>query len=412
MPSFAVRLHRLLHGGPVDGALPEWPDRPAGRLVWLHAPAPAAAHGFGPLIAAMRVRGIADRFVISCPEPLVPMRGVIQIPPPPDTADGVRRFLAHWAPDLGIWASGGLRPVLIQMAGRAGVPLLLVEGDQPGLPMGGLWPRLLRGVTGAFGRVLVLDDAARQRHLRAGFAPRLVQVGGEMAEPSHVLPVHEGERATLSQAIGSRQVWLAAGVMPGEEEIVVAAHLRALHMTHRLLLILVPDDAERILALARRLEDEHGLVCASRLDDEEPEEETQVYLADVEELGMWYRLAPVTFLGGTVSGPGPRRHPWEAAALGSALLHGPELDTPLASAGGLSNGVLARMMQAGASRMVSRSRGLGDAVGDLLAAERAARLARAAWELVSAGGDATEAAADAAAELMVSRAAPATEGAP
>ena len=39
-------------------------------------------------------------------------------------------------------------------------------------------------------------------------------------------------------------------------------------------------------------------------------------------MGLWYRLCPVTVIGGTY-GPTEGHNPWEAAALGSAILYGP-----------------------------------------------------------------------------------------
>src|SRR5690606_2705334 len=40
------------------------------------------------------------------------------------------------------------------------------------------------------------------------------------------------------------------------------------------------------------------------------------------EMGLWYRLAPMTLIGGTF-GPTEGHNPWEPAALHSAILHGP-----------------------------------------------------------------------------------------
>ena len=60
-----------------------WPPRPAGRLVWLHAPGEAL---LGP------VRALARRLVeedglpvlLTAPDPGAALDGVIQQPPPPD----------------------------------------------------------------------------------------------------------------------------------------------------------------------------------------------------------------------------------------------------------------------------------------------------------------------------------------
>ena len=67
---------------------------------------------------------------------------------------------------------------------------------------------------------------------------------------------------------------------------------------------------------------------------------------DTKELGLWYRVAPVTLMGSSmVSGEGGR-NPLEAAALGSAVLYGPGVRDYLDS--------YSRLAQAGAARGLRR----------------------------------------------------------
>src|SRR5690606_18817778 len=97
------------------------------------------------------------------------------------------------------------------------------------------------------------------------------------------------------------------------------------------------------------------------------------------EMGLWYRLAPVCFLGGTLL-PGPGlapRHPFEPAALGSAIIHGPATQVHGAEWGQLDG--------ASAARLVMDAAELSSAVADLSAPDQAAALAGVAWS-VSTGG--------------------------
>jgi 3-deoxy-D-manno-octulosonic-acid transferase len=72
----------------------------------------------------------------------------------------------------------------------------------------------------------------------------------------------------------------------------------------------------------------------------------------------------------------------EAAALGSALLHGPRV--------GDYGPVFDRLGAARAARGVSGVTDLGEALADLLSPDRAARLAQAAWAVASDGADVTD----------------------
>ncbi len=123
-----------------------------------------------------------------------------------------------------------------------------------------------------------------------------------------------------------------------------------------------------------------GLRVAQRAEGDEPEDGTQVYLADgPAEMGLWLRLAPVAFLGGTLpNGPGSR-DPFEAAALGVALIHGPAT---------ASHGEhWARLDTAGASRIVLNGQELGRAVEALLSPDRAAAMAHAGWDVATKGAE-------------------------
>ena len=101
-----------------------------------------------------------------------------------------------------------------------------------------------------------------------------------------------------------------------------------------------------------------------------------------EEYGLWYRLAPITFLGGSLSGTGCHRNPMEAAALGSAIIHGPRPGPWGASFG--------RLGAARGARSVASTADLTEALTDLLAPDRMARLAGAAWGVCADGVEATD----------------------
>ena len=378
----ALRLYRLWYTArdAAEGTFPPWPDRPRGRLVWLHAP-DGDRGGRGPLVRQLLEESVADHVLVTCPHPARCPDGMA-VAPPLDLPGPVDAFLDHWRPDLGFWLDADLRPVLLHALAARKVPMIMADVASPVLPGARVWRQLVPGALAGFRHVLAPDEDAARTLTKAGATPGAVRVAGYLERPARLLPVNEPERAALARGIGTRPVWLAAAVPETEDDAVAAAHLAALRLAHRLLLILVPDTPARGAELAERLRRQFGLDAVCRSREEDPVEEAQVYVADTEgELGLWYRLAPLTFLGGTLAGPGPLRHPFEAAAMGSALLHGLMLgDWPDA---------FERLRQAGASRVVPGAADLGEAVGDLLAADRCARLAQAAWGVASAGVEAT-----------------------
>jgi len=355
-----------------------WPARPPGRLVWFHAPRPEAAQGLAEL---------ARRLIEEDGLAVLGTGAAGALPPPAEHQSDVRAFLDHWRPELIAVSEGEVRPALFHEAETRRIPVLLLDGREPSLPLGrdGWFPGLLRGALATVRTVLAVDEAAARAFRRAGALQ--VEVAGRMEEESTALPCLEAERASLAGLMATRPVWLAADVPVGEEAAVCQAHRAALRLAHRLLLILVPQDPARAADLAKHMQEVEGWTVALRCRDEEPDPETEVYIVDnPQEYGLWYRLAPVTFLGGSLAGQGAARNPMEPAALGSAILHGPR-------AGGYGT-AFGRLGAARAARAVASGSDLAEALGDLLAPDKAARLAQAAWAVSSDGAEVTDSVLD------------------
>lgn len=338
------------------------------------------------------MRALARRLVeedglpvlLTAPVNLAPVPGVIMQAPPVDSPVDARVFLDHWQPEIAIFAGGQLRPAVMHETAERKIPMLVVNGKAPAFlrERDGWYPGLMRSALGRFRAIFAVDEAAARAFRKGGAALSSVAVTGRMEDEGAVLPALEAERAALARLLGARPVWFAAGVTEAEETAVLQAHRIAMHHSHRLLLILMQEDQARSSALAQRLEAE-GWNVAQRALDQEPEPDVEVFIADnPAEYGLWYRLAPVSFLGGSLLGKGPVRNPMEAAALGSAILHGPRT--------GLSGPVFGRLGAARATRAVATATDLGEALSDLLAPDRAARLAQAAWAVASEGAEVTE----------------------
>ena len=365
--------------------------RPRGDLIWLHGASVEVLPAMQALARRLKDEdGIAVLLTGPRPEPRIgtePAPAAGQLVPraaPGDYPGDVQAFMDHWAPSLIVLAGGEIRPALLHDAAARKVPVLLVEARTPLLMPGreGWFPGLMRGALAGLRQIMVLDDAAARAFRRAGADAAQVQIAGRMEEQSAALPCLEAERAALAQALATRPVWLAAGVPQVEEAAVITAHREALRLSHRLVLILVPEDPARAVPLAAELEAREGWRVALRSADQEPDRETEVYIPDsAAEYGLWYRLAPVTFLGGSLLGDGCGRSPMEPAALGSAIVYGPRP--------GRFGAAYGRLGAARAARAVASAADLQAGLNDLLSPDRAAKLAQAAWTVASEGVEVT-----------------------
>ena len=149
-----------------------------------------------------------------------------------------------------------------------------------------------------------------------------------------------------------------------------------------LALILAPRHPARGDALAEMLRGQ-GCTVAQRSKGEPITADTDVYLADtLGEMGLWYRIASVSFVGGSLVDVGGH-NPFEPALLGSAIIHGPHVRNFIDG--------YRRLAQADAAVLVRSEAELADAIVATMAPDRAAELAAHAWEAVSEGAEVTDA---------------------
>jgi 3-deoxy-D-manno-octulosonic-acid transferase len=356
--------------------------RPPGPLVWVHAASVGEAVSVVPLIGrVLDRRGDANILITTgtvtsarLMADRLPARAVHQYVPV-DRPDAVRRFLDHWRPDLALWIESEFWPNLLGDTQARGVPCVLVNARMSERSFarwrrfGGLIAPLLAG----FELCLAQDsrEAERLRLLGAG----AVRTAGNLKSAAAALPADEAALGRLEAETSSRPVVVAASTHPGEEAIVGAAH-RALSLGHPdLLTIVVPRHPARGEAIAAELR-AAGLEVAMRSRDDPIGAGTDVYLGDtLGELGLFYRVADVAFVGGSLV-PHGGQNPLEPARLGCAVVHGPHTFNFRAVADAFA--------AVGATTVVHDADDLASAVdtllGDAELRERRANLARAAAE--------------------------------
>ena len=191
-------------------------------------------------------------------------------------------------------------------------------------------------------------------------------------------PADHRELAELSGLVAGRRLWVAASTHAGEERAAAEAHLKLRAAYPDLLTLIAPRHPERGEEIAEELA-ELGLACRLRSRGERPDRDCAIYICDtIGELGLFYRLAGVVFVGRSLfSGGG--QNPIEPAKLASAILHGPHVGNfadvyaPLDVEGGAMTARDADELAARARRAV---RGRPSSEGDGAGGGRGRRAAR------------------------------------
>lgn len=300
-----------------------------------------------------------------------------------DSVSGARMFLEKWAPSICIWTGGSLKPGLIATAHDRAIPLILVDVDGAGLQSRKRsWFRSTGTNTLECFRTIIANSSAAANHLeRLGLPRNRISVGAPLRDSVLPPPCDEGDLAEVNKQLGSRPIWLAAHVQAEELPAILNAHRQAVRMSHRLLLAVAPDALDQTLLMLSRLR-ASGMRCAVWDPDEDIDDNTQVLVIDdPDALGLWYRIAPLCLLASSLVAGAGGRSPLPAAALGSAILFGPNVRDHMAA--------YDRLTAKGAAQQVRDAASLGASVLQLIAPDRAANMALAGWEVVTEGADLT-----------------------
>jgi 3-deoxy-D-manno-octulosonic-acid transferase len=353
--------------------------RPPGPLVWLHGASVGEAAVLLPFVervirmgaTALVTTGTATSAAMLAQR--LPAAALHQYAPF-DSPLFVRRFLKHWRPDAALVAESELWPNMIVELKRSGSPLAMVNGriSERSFRRWAKAPRFIAALLKGFDLCLARSEGDGGRLAALG-APRVL-VAGDVKFDAPTLPVDRRELAELAGLTSGRQIWIAASTHDGEEIIAAKAHTRLRQVFPDALTLIAPRHPERGEAILRQLEAQ-GLVCALRSRGDAIGPRTAVYVCDtIGELGLFYRLAGVVFVGKSFAGGGGQ-NPVEPARLACAIMHGPMVAN-FADA-------YAALDDAGGALPIARPEDLGDTLIALFAnAGRLRTMARAAGDTV------------------------------
>lgn len=362
--------------------------RPEGSLVWFHGASVGESMSVLPLIERLRrerddVSILVTSGTVSAAR-LLGRRlpdGVKHQFVPVDVKSAVTQFLDHWRPDLAVCIESEIWPRLLRSVKQRAIPALLLNARMSERSQR-RWRRIrktARELLTVFDYVQAQDEGTgiALRHL--GVSDRLT-VTGSFKGAAAPLPCDPAELEHLRASLGGRHAWVAASTHRGEEDLAIEAHRRFTDIHRDALLIIAPRHPERGDEIASLL-DASGLPWARR-GAAPPPSEVSIYLADtLGELGLWYRMAEVAFVGGSTRGIGGH-NPYEPIALDVPVLHGPDTGNFAA--------IYSELDADGATRMVESAEDLAEALFALCGTEEGRAVTLRAARIARGGTDALE----------------------
>ncbi len=303
--------------------------RPHGPMVWIHGASVGEVLAAAALIE--RLRALNIRILMTSGTVTSAAIVAKRFPPdiihqyvPWDSPRYVARFLEHWQPSLALFIESDLWPNLILQSAARRLPMVLINGrmSQRSFPR---WKRVhgtISALLEKFDICLAQSETDAERFAALGC--RNVVTTGNLKLDVPAPPADPQKLERLVSLTRGRPVVVAASTHPGEEEILIETHKTLSGFFPGLLTVIVPRHPDRGPPIWR-LVDAAGLKAGLRSREEMPVASTDIYVADtMGELGLFYRLAGVVFMGGSLV-PHGGQNPIEAVKLGAAIVHGPHV---------------------------------------------------------------------------------------
>ena len=290
---------------------------------------------------------------------------------PLDFTPAIGRLLDGLRPVVVVLMELEVWPNFVYQCHRRRVPVMLVNGRLTASSFAGY--RKGRPVVSRMFRrlaaVCAQDQTYAERFVALGAPPGRVSVTGTMkfdtAQVADRIDGAEDLAAAVGLRAGDEPVWVCGSTGPGEEEIVLRAYRELLARHPALRLVIVPRHPERFDAVAELIAREGFAVLRRSGRGETPRTggaAPPVILGDtMGELRKFYSLATTVLVGRTLVDLGPRQR-------GSDMIEPAALAKPVVVGPWTHNFAdpMARLVEAGAVRVIADPSELAGAVGALL----------------------------------------------
>ena len=306
-------------------------QQPASGGIWLHSVSVGETIAAAPLVKQLQQRYPDLAITVTTMTPTGSERvkvlfgeSVFHVYAPYDLPGALGRFLNKIQPSMMIIMETELWPNTVHSCQQRGIPVVLANGRLSAKSARGyqrfapLTQPMLQGLS----CVAAQHQQDADRFLALGLPADQVQVTGSIKFDISVDEALRQQAGALKNRWGQqgkRPIIVAASTHAGEDEMLLSAFQAMNQAYPQLLLILVPRHPERFNTVAQLCE---GFNYRRRSDGLEPDDNTQIYLADtMGEMMLLLGCADIAFVGGSLIDRGGHNM-LEPAAWGLPIITG------------------------------------------------------------------------------------------
>ena len=306
--------------------------RPKGKLIWMHGASVGESVSMLPLIHkllelypdahVMVTTGTTTSAEVMAKR--LPERAFHQYYPLEHPLYAAR-FVRHWKPDIALWFESEFWPAMLSTIKKRNIPIILVNGriSNKSFKRWQQFEFVIKEILDCFSLCLGQSDEDTYR-LKVLGAKNTASLGN-LKYAGLPLPVDKQKEDEMREQFASRPVWLVSSTHD-DEETKIGRFLKELETkVPNLLTVIAPRHPHRGVEIKQKLENDYGLKVSLRSAGEKILPETEVYVADtIGELGIWYELIDVVFIGGSLIAHGGQNF-MEPSRYRDAVIVGPHM---------------------------------------------------------------------------------------
>ena len=252
---------------------------------------------------------------------------------PVDNYYVLNSFLDYWDPKMALFSELDVWPLRTSKVKERKIPLLLINTrmDEKKKASRKRLGKLFSEPLKEFDHIFLQDQSSKLYLMDFGVDERKTTVNGPLKLAGTIFPDTSDIEKRLNILFKDKLIWAAASLHESEENEILEAYKIAKQHLPNLVLIIIPRAVELSEnTMKKALRYSKRVVKRSDFRDL-PKKETAILVVNrIGELGLWYKLAFISFIGNSLSFKQIKtgKNPFEALQANSIVIHGPKMIEP------------------------------------------------------------------------------------
>ncbi len=316
-------------------------ERPVGDIIWVHA------LGLGETLSLVFFlnklsQTFKDKTILFTTSTfnsyiafakLTVNKNIIHQFAPVDSQIALRRFLYFWNPRMVLISELDLWPLRSMEVKKLEIPLVLFNSRMNEKKKNDrrIIYNIFKRTLSEFDHIFLQDEESVKYFKYFGVSENKLSICGPFKSAGTDLYVDKAIKKRMKNIFSNKIVWIAASLHSDEEIEILESFKLTKEKLPNLTLVMVPRSPEFFQITKKRCLKYSKKVSVRRSENDFPERDTEILIvATIGELGTWYKLASIAFIGNSLDLKSIKtgKNPFEAVQSGCFVIHGPKMLEP------------------------------------------------------------------------------------